>query len=742
MTIRLASLCLAGALGLGALFAGCSDSSSSGGGGGTAPQPSPSPSPSPGAGTGSVTVTSIDPASGGTAGGDMIAIQGTGFNSTSVVRFGSSSASVVAGSSTLLVVTSPPGSGATTITVTTGSDFDTFAFSYGGLTGTDVFQFKTGTDKWWLNVEFSPEADADSNGFGDLSEALSTTRNSTGGTGFNDFEGAVGFLFQFTSQFYRNNPDGSLAGGGAPVSFRRGVPGFGNMAPAGFAINPVSALDFNVMALRKVAHIAAGEEQTGVAGRASSEINANNTLENNSGGTTPGGQSDPPLGTFTDAAAFFWNASAIPNSRRTLAEFMQEVAQITAHEIGHSMGLLHSNVTPPAPATVNMMAPSVSFNPTNVYDFDDATFAGFLAYMPGPTRLVHRSAWSPRRLVASSDAVVIGTPRLAEGGLEIPLDGVVLGDHEAGGLLQVIGLAETTTAAEVEASGQSLFFLTQDAQGRLSVGADAYGLPLAGRDVTEWQTLIADYVALRALEGDRAAWTAAYADRLRRSLASSDARIRLDALFELEVQRDVARALPGAAVERLHTLLESAEIAVGERALAACVFTHLGDEAQTARLRRVALGTDEPVLLECLAGALEMSQSLSGAAEAVRAELESTSDANVARRARVLLGWLLDRPSSTLIAQDLRAGGAEARRAADALGRIGDAGSLPALQTLALDAQRDLALRKHALRAIGRIGGDDARAWLTGREQAWSGDLADAARFARDYAESWRIDGR
>lgn len=78
--------------------------------------------------------------------------------------------------------------------------------------------------------------------------------------------------------------------------------------------------------------------------------------------------------------------------------------------------------------------------------------------------------------------------------------------------------------------------------------------------------------------------------------------------------------------------------------------------------------------------------------------------------------------------------GEHAAAAADALGLIGDAAALEALRGAARSSEGGL--RARCLRAIGRIGTDEARAWLSGLVE--QGD--EEARWARDFAGSWLIE--
>jgi hypothetical protein len=81
-------------------------------------------------------VTAVSPASGVGAGGDAVAISGSGFTGATGVYFGSSSSTMTVVSDTQITATSPPGSGTVDITVVTpGGTSATSAadqFSYQG----------------------------------------------------------------------------------------------------------------------------------------------------------------------------------------------------------------------------------------------------------------------------------------------------------------------------------------------------------------------------------------------------------------------------------------------------------------------------------------------------------------------------------------------------------------------------------------------------------------------------------
>ena len=728
-----------------------------GGGGGSAPAQtttapvttsSPGATPNPYTPTnpmtnqsGSVFLSGFMPQSGHPQGGELLVISGMGFDATSQVTINGFNARVIERTDTQLVVETPSSSGNATIRVENGpSDFAVALEPYVYMTPTtaDDFHFRADTDKWWVNTDYAPGADADNNGFSDLSDALQAARNELGGTGFSaQYEQGVAYLFSYLNQMYRNNPDGSPRFGGAPVSFQRTPPGFGRMPSIpGRPESVVDRVDHNMIAVRNVGHISPGYEESGTTGRASAEDARNVTIENNSGISDASGN---PLGAYADALVYWWNRSSVPQSRRTLDNFMEELAALVAHEVGHSLGLDHLDDAPLAPATDNIMAATTTIGTgSNVYAFDEPTWNAMIGWLPGTLRQVHRAAWTPRRLLAEADAVVMATPiRLSGGALELEVDSVLAGAMTSG--FNRIGGFDVETAvgkAQMAATGQTLMFLTEGPTGMIVDLGKASALSLEGRDPAEWQALLDDFRGLAEMQGP--AWEARLAEILTGCLDSTDARIRADALVDLSTEPAVVQGLSAAQTEQVAAVLREGASAF-ERCLAAQVLAHKADAAQVETLLAAGLAEDHPAVLADVAAALEQTMGLETAAEQVRARLVDLDLAG-RQRASTLLGWLQDRQSIALIAADLGAAADRARRAADALGAMADPAALAALQTLVDDASADANARLRALRAIGRIGGADATAWLTAAaERLESEALRDGARFARDFPATWLI---
>ena len=526
-------------------------------------------------------------------------------------------------------------------------------------------------------------------------------------------------------QYYGNNPDGSLRQGGIKMSFQRTAPTVGGTPPRGTQDPPTGTNDFNLMAWQ---HLGGSSATTGRGLLDNGGDNAQ--LENNSGRN---GSTGNELGCFPDRMVDFWNRSGISTSQRSLSNFCLGLAGTMAHECGHSIGLNHTAATPRAPATVNVMAASSVVDPAELYGFDQQTYTFMLSFMPGANRCMHPAGFTPRWLVQEASAVVVATPRaLANGQLTLDVHAVLAGDLTAGVEATIAGFTEGAALerAELASVGRSIWFLSAGTEGYRFEGGEAEVLPLADRDEAEWTALIADQLRLQALaKTDCAAWTAEYAALLGHSLTSQDARIRGAALVELSLEAAVTKALSKDAALALAGIAGSADALEGQRLFALQALTHRADPALVGQLLAAGLSTDSARLQAAAAGALEQTLGLEGGATQVLAALEAAPASKA--RAIVLLGWLQAKGAVGLLTGELAAANAVA--AADALGRIGDASALDALQAVAVDADRDQSTRDHALRAIGQIGGDAAKAFLTAQG-------TESARFARDFSATWLLE--
>jgi IPT/TIG domain len=703
---------------------------------------------------------SASPDSGPVTGGTQVTLTLRGFplEDGVTVTFGGEPAQVVSHTEDTVVVITPPSAteGLTWVRVTQNGpgtlEMPRRPYTYtaagtppgstgGGSTGgggtttppaTGAFSFLPGTDKWWIAIDHPQWSDADQDGTDDIEQVLQFAADDQGGQGAWSGQQvqATDIMMSYIAQYYLNNPDGSMAVGGVPLSMQQTEPTVGATPASGSSDDPTSTDDYNVMALHHLGGTG------GTTGRAISDTSGSNRrLENDSGINGGTGNS---LGTFVDRMTQFWNSGGIATSQRTLDSYMRMMAVTCAHEIGHSCGLEHRS-NQPLGADVNIMAPSSTVDPSLVFAFDDATIRFLKQVMPGNGRCQHGAAWTPRWLVAEADAVVIGEPlTLADGRLTLMLHEVLVGDLQAGERFEVTGFGQglELSADQLAETGRSVWFLQAADEGFRFVGAEAEVVTLAGRDEAEWAALIRDYALLGDMRGGEVADQAAYTARIARSLTSTDLRIRNSALLELSLDRGTVRSLTEAELAPVAAIVADANQPAEVRALGLQTFVHRADAAQVELLAEVALGADDARVLQAAAGALEMSLGLSKAGQFVLQRAALGSDM-VQARARVVLGWLQCQDAVSFVAADLTATDAQrVRAAANALGLIGDAGALSQLQQTALDVQLDTTTRNHVLRAIGRIGGEGSQ-WLTEQLETATGDEADALRFARDYARTW-----
>jgi hypothetical protein len=695
------------------------------------------------------------PASGIATGGDLIYLSGNGIQAGMTVTVGTVAATFIDVDTNrgTIVFATPAGVAGTPRDIIVGRPDGAqvilpSAFTYLAA-GTSRYQFKRGTDKWMIYVDI----DADSSGTGDLAEALTAAIGPSGAAG--DFTGqivnATELILRFTHGFYGNDPDGTMAIGGIPISFMANtlqggsvqalssaaaIAGSGNVATPGFVG------DYNVMIFRTSAGIPSLE--TTVFGQAiqdPSSPRSNATIENNSGAINGIPASGNELGIFTTLHLNLWNALGVSPSQRSLSEFCEELAATLAHEVGHSIGLTHTDGANAvlSPLTENLMSATAGFDLATVWGFDSATLLAMGGYMPGSNRRTSPLALTPKVLVGSADVVLVGTPQdLRNGKLTCALNNVLQGQVDApGGTVDVIGFAPSLVVSPEELApiGPCMFFLQRTPEGYLRL-RDAYSAISVAANQAEWEQLVMDYLAIGQLSDVALGET--YSERLAVTLTSSSPFLQRTALLELAHSATATRGLSDAELGPVLARIADPAWPTVERILAGQILVHRADPTLSGQLFDAALGTDEPKLLKTLAGALETSLGLARAASLLEDRLTSLSPEQLAR-ARVLFGWLRAADAVGFVQQGLDAD-AEARDAADALGRIGSEAALPALQAAGSDMSRETGARHCALRAIGRIGGDAARAWLQARWEALpDGDERDAVRFARDYPQTWLV---
>ena len=203
---------------------------------------------------------------------------------------------------------------------------------------------------------------------------------------------------------YLNNADGSPAPGGLKISFPYyELPSPPYYSPADGDVDAPAPNHYNVISVHY------GDGASGVIGTAYTDSTSNSWQENDTTSTTSGG----PLGVFVDEIIPYFNSGfandALPGSpvsasdvpaleailygtsnpggrydeiRRIVDGFASTVAEVVAHEIGHSLGLNH---TSPAQSG-SVMNASAMIGPGASFHFIPSDVTILQGGLPGPGR--------------------------------------------------------------------------------------------------------------------------------------------------------------------------------------------------------------------------------------------------------------------------------------------------------------------------------------------------------------------
>jgi hypothetical protein len=207
---------------------------------------------------------------------------------------------------------------------------------------------------------------------------------------------------RFLNVFYRNNPDGSAAGGGLEISFPFEKPAPPHFHPASGAVNGATFNQYNVMTFLH-------GSLSGVLGTAYLDQPNNDSQEND---TTTDDAGD--LGVFTDEISSYfavaYHNDTLPGApigsgdisrlkallcgtpmsgdtrydeiKRIGEGYAKTMAAVAAHEIGHSLSLSHTSPS----QSGSIMNASTVIGPGANYSFTTSDVAALETALPGPNR--------------------------------------------------------------------------------------------------------------------------------------------------------------------------------------------------------------------------------------------------------------------------------------------------------------------------------------------------------------------
>src|SRR5262245_64556849 len=208
-------------------------------------------------------------------------------------------------------------------------------------------------------------------------------------------------VLRYLNAMYLNAEDGHPLAGGLAISFPYDEPDAPHYHPKDGEVATAHSNQFNVMSFL------AGTDPN-VVGTANTDSPTNELQENDTSTAAAG-----DLGVFVDEIVYYFNAgygntqltadpvkpsdvaalkalfygAASPGGRydelRRIGEGLgRTIASVAAHEIGHSLGLQHTN----PPQTSSIMNPAASFGPNETYAFIASDVTSLQGALPGPNR--------------------------------------------------------------------------------------------------------------------------------------------------------------------------------------------------------------------------------------------------------------------------------------------------------------------------------------------------------------------